>query len=186
VDGSADSREYTPAIAPSRKRYGEERMNTMKVGVLTLLSVAIVLSAGCTQPRDISASTTPAGSFAVVIKNSGGKTFASGNLSLPTDITKGARFSGSCEIQVSQPPEQPSSEEDYAIRCLSQNNGLLSGTVKDGVVRIELHPQIDDNTIHLEGTINGQLFNGKCFYQSYAGSKEFGTFETKIENKEIP
>ena len=161
-------------------------MNVMKLGVLTPLSVAIVLSVGCTQPGDTSASIATAGSFAVVIKDSSGKAIASGNLSLPADIAKRARFSGSCKIQVSELPEQPSTQEDYAIRCLSQNNSLLSGTVKDGVVRIELHPQVDDNTIYLEGTITGQSFTGKCFHQSFAGYKEFGTFEATAKSKRTP
>ena len=158
----------------------------MKLGVLTLLSVAILLSAGCTQPRDTSASVATAGSFTVVVKDPSGRIIANGNLSLPTDIAKRARFSGSCKIQVSELPEQPSSQEDYAIRCLSQNNSLLSGTVKDGVVRIELHPQVDDNTIYLEGTISGQSFRGKCFHQSFAGYKEFGAFEATVKTKRAP
>ena len=161
-------------------------MNTMKRAVPTLLSVAIVLSAGCTQTRDTPAPTATARLFAAVIKDSAGKMIASGSFSLPTDTTEHARFNGSCNIQVLEVSDNPSSQRDYALRCLSQNNGVLSGTVRDGVVRIELHPQADDNTIYLEGTINGQLFNGKCFYQSYAGSKDFASFEAKIEEKEIP
>lgn len=90
------------------------------------------------------------------------------------------------KLGVSEVPDNLFSQRDYALRCLSQNNGILSGTVKDGLVRIELHPQVDDSTIYLEGAINGQLFNGKCFYQSFAGSKDFGTFEAKAEDKKVP
>ena len=159
-------------------------MNRMKLAVPTLLSVAIALSAGCTQTRDTSTATVR--SFATVIKDSAGKTIARGSLSLPTDITERARFSGSCTFQVPAVPDTPSSQRDYALLCLSKNNGTLSGTARDGVVRIELHPQADDNTIYLEGTINGEWFSGKFFHQSFPGSEYFGTFEAKIQEERIP
>ena len=160
-------------------------MRTTKLGV-TILSVAIVLSGGCAKPRSAPDITATAESFTLEIRDSSGKTIASGRLSLPTDIAGRADFGGSCKIQVSEVPEKPYSQNDYAIRCLSQNNGVLSGSVRNGVVRIALHPLVWDNTVYLEGKLDEHSFKGKCFYQSYAGYMEFGAFEAGIETKDTP
>ena len=93
------------------------------------------------------------------------------------------QFRGSCKIRVSNVPQQPATEHDYAIRCLSQNNGVLSGRVTDGVFRIALHPQIEDNAIYLEGRVEGASFRGKWFYQSFAGYNECGAFEARVDTK---
>ena len=151
------------------------------VTVQTVLSIAIVIAGGCAKPASTTNLPAALESFTMDVKGLSGETIASGTLSLPSDIRSRTRFHGSCKIRVMEVPAQPSRQTEYALLCLSQNNGVLSGTVRDGVVRIELHPQVDDNTVYLEGKLNGQSFKGKCFYQSYAGYKEFGAFEAKTE-----
>ncbi|MHC4146703.1 MAG: hypothetical protein ACYSUD_18255 [Planctomycetota bacterium] len=150
-------------------------MKLIELSILTVLSVAIVLSGGCGK----SGSTATTESFTLNIVDSSGKLIASGHLSLPRDIVSISQFTGAYEIDVTEVPKKPSSQDDYAICCLSQNNGVLSGSIKGGAVRINLHPHVDDANVYLEGELNGQLFKGKCLYQSYAGYKPFGTFEAK-------
>jgi len=150
-------------------------MKLIELSILTVLSVAIVLSGGCGK----SGPTATPESFTLRIVDSSGKLIASGHLLLPNDVAGISQFTGSYEIDVTEVPKKPSSQDDYAIRCLSQNNGVLSGSVKDGVIRIGLHPGVMDNNVYLEGELGEQLLKGKCFYQSYAGYKPFGTFEAK-------
>ena len=148
-------------------------MKQIELSILTVLSVAIVLSGGCGK----SGSTATTESFTLNIVDSSGKLIASGHLSLPRDLASISQFTGAYEIDVTEVPKKPSSQDDYAICCLSQNNGVLSGSVKDSAIRINLHPQVEDSNVYLEGELTGQLFKGKCFYQSYAGYELFGTFE---------
>ena len=149
-------------------------MKLIDFSIVTVLSVAIVLSGGCGK----SCSTPTSESFTLNIVDSSGKLIASGHLSLPRDLASTNQFTGTYEIDVTETPENPSSQTDWAIHCLSQNNGVLSGSVKDRGIRINLHPQVKDSNVYLQGEFNGQLFKGKCFYQSYAGYELFGTFET--------
>ena len=148
-------------------------MRLIELSILTVLSVAIVLSGGCGK----SGSTATSESFTLKIVDSSGKLIASGHLLLPSDIAGVSHFTGAYEIDVTKVTKKPSSQDEYAIRCLSQNTGVLSGSVKDGVIRIGLHPGVEDNNVYLEGELDEQLFTGKCFYQSYAGYEPFGTFE---------
>jgi len=108
---------------------------------------------------------------------SSGKLIASGYLSLPHDIASTSEFTGACEINITEVPKNPSSQDDYAICCLSEKIDVLSGSVEDSVIRIVLHPRVDDGDVYLEGKLTGQLFKGKCFYQNFAGYEPFGTFE---------
>ncbi|MHC4398963.1 MAG: M56 family metallopeptidase [Planctomycetota bacterium] len=121
--------------------------------------------------------------FRMEIKGSSGNPVAAGVLSLPSDMGDRTEFTGSCSIRVPDVPEMPTTQLDYAIRCLSQNDGTLSGRVTDGVIRIALHPQADDDTIYLEGQLAEGSFNGRWYYQSYAGYKEFGVFHAKTEDR---
>jgi hypothetical protein len=148
-------------------------MNLSKHCILTALSVFIVLLAGCGK----SGSTATTEPFTLRIVDLSNKPIASGHLLLPRDIPAISQFTGSYEIVVADAPEKPSSQHDYAILCLSQNKGAFSGSVRDSVIRINLHPLVKDANVYLEGKLTEQLFKGKCFYQSYAGYEPFGTFE---------
>ena len=148
-------------------------MKLIELSILTVLSAAIVLSGGCGRAGP----TETTDSFTLNIVDSSGKLIASGHLSLPRDLASISQFTGAYEIDVTEVPKKPSSRDDYAICCLSQNNGVLSGSVKDSAMRINLHPQVKDGNVYLEGELTGRLFKGKCFYQSYAGYEPFGTFE---------
>ena len=83
-------------------------------------------------------------------------------------------------------PSEPSSQQDYALRCLSENNGTVSGSTKVGGIRIALHPLITDHTVYLEGRITAGTFKGKWYYQSYAGYDEFGSFDANAVKENIP
>ena len=148
-------------------------MKLIELSIVTVLSVAIVLSGGCGK----SGSTATTESFTLNIVDSSGKLIASGHLLLPSDSASISQFTGAYEIDVTEVLKKPSSRDDYAIRCLSQNNGVLSGSVKDSAMRINLHPHMKDSNVYLEGELDKQLCKGQCFYQSYAGYEPFGTFE---------
>jgi hypothetical protein len=70
------------------------------------------------------------------------------------------------------------------LRCLSENDGSLSGVVADGVVRIALHPQADDHAVYLEGSMEEGVLKGRWLYQGYAGDKECGRFEARAGEAE--
>ncbi len=152
---------------------GERNMNRIEHSILTVLSIFVVLLGGC----DKSDSTATTESFTLSIVDLSDKPVASGHLSLPRDMALISQFTGSYEIVVTELPEKPSSQHDYAILCLSRNNGTFSGSVRDSVIRMNLHPLVKDSNVYLEGTLNADLFKGTCLYQSYYGYEPFGTFE---------
>lgn len=148
-------------------------MNQSKRGILTALSVFILLLAGCGK----SGSTATTESFTLQIVDLSNKPIANGRLLLPRDMAATSQFTGSYEIVVTALPKKPSSQHDYAILCLSQNEGAFSGSVRDSVIRLNLHPLVDDSNVYLEGTLDADLFKGTCHYQNYYGYEPFGTFE---------
>jgi hypothetical protein len=156
-------------------------MRTLKLDILAILSIAVMLWAGCAKPDGTSKQNANTKSFTLEIKDSSEKTIAHGELLLPTNISDSVSFNGACTILVSDIPEKPSSQKEYAILCLSHNEGKFSGTSRDGIVSINLNPGVKDGNIYLEGEVNKQLFKGKCIYQSYAGYENFGTFESKAD-----
>ena len=148
-------------------------MKRIEHNILTVLSLSIVLLGGCGK----SGSTATTETFTLSIVDLSNKPVASGHLSLPRDMALISRFTGSYEIVVTELPKKPSRQHDYAILCLSQNNGTFSGSVRDSVIRMNLHPLVKDSNVYLEGTLNAELFKGTCLYQSYYGYEPFGTFE---------
>ena len=116
-------------------------------------------------------------SFTLSIVDPSNNAIGHGHLLLPRNMAKTSQFTGSYRMVVTALPERPSSQHDYAILCLSRNKGAFSGSVRDDVIRINLHPQVDDGNVYLEGTLSGDLFKGTCLYQSYYGYEPFGTFE---------
>lgn len=156
-----------------------QRNDIMKVGrwfILTLTcAVTVVLLAGC-DPSDTTATTQR---FTLRIVDLSNKPIASGHLLLPCNIEEASQFTGSYEIVVTELPEKPSTQHDYAILCLSKNEGQFSASVRDRTIRMNLHPQVDDSNVYLEGTLNADLFKGTCLYQSYYGYEPFGTFKAE-------
>lgn len=148
-------------------------MNQSEHGILTALSIFIVLLAGCGK----SGSTATTESFTLQIVDLSNKPIANGHLLLPRDLASISQFTGSYEIVVTALPAKPSSQHDYAILCLSRNEGAFSGNVRDSVIRMNLHPLVEDSNVYLEGTLNADLFKGTCLYQNYYGYEPFGTFE---------
>jgi hypothetical protein len=148
-------------------------MNLSKHRVLTALAVSIVLLTGCGE----SGSHATTQSFTLRIVDLSNEPIASGHLLLPRETAAISQFTGSYDIVVTDVPEKPYSQHDYAILCLSRKEGAFSGSVRDSVIRISLHPLVDDANVYLEGKLIEQIFKGKCFYQSYAGYEPFGTFE---------
>jgi hypothetical protein len=148
-------------------------MKRIERSILTALSISIVLFGGCGK----SGSTATTESFTLSIVDLSNKPVASGHFSLPRDMALIGQFTGSYEIVVTELPKKPSSQYDYALLCLSRNNGTFSGSVRDSVIRMNLHPLVEDSTVYLEGTLNADLFKGTCLYQSYYGYEPFGTFE---------
>jgi hypothetical protein len=154
-------------------RYGERSMKRIEHSILTALSISIVLLGGCGK----SGSTATTESFTLTIVDLSNKPVASGHFSLPRDMAPVSQFTGSYEIVVTDLPERPSSQQEYAIHCLSQTDGAFSAKIRNSVIHINLHPLVIDGNVYLEGTLHEQLFKGKCFYQSYAGYEPFGTFQ---------
>jgi hypothetical protein len=105
------------------------------------------------------------------------KPIAHGYLLLPRDMDEPCQFTGSYEIVVTELPKKPSNQLDYAVLCLSHNNGAYSGRVGDGVIRLNLHPLAKDGNVYLEGTLGADSFKGTCLYENYYGYLPFGTFE---------
>ena len=154
-------------------RNGERSMKRIEPSILTALSIFIVLLGGCGE----SGSTETTESFTLSIVDLSNKPVASGHFSLPRDMAQISQFTGPYEIVVTDLPAKPSSQHDYAILCLSRNKGTFSGSVRDGVIRLNLHPLLKDSNVFLEGTLNADLFKGTCLYQNYYGYEPFGTFE---------
>ncbi len=148
-------------------------MKRIEHSILTALSISIVVLGGCSK-TDSPATTE---SFTLSIVDLSNKPVASGRLSLPRNMAAASQFAGSYEIVVTELPAKPSSQQDYAILCLSRNNGTFSGSVRDGFIRINLHPLVIDSNVYLEGALNADSFKGTCLYQNYYGYEPFGTFE---------
>jgi hypothetical protein len=121
--------------------------------------------------------------FYLEIKDASGKIIAKGSISLPNDIEETVPFTSSYKINILDMPQNPSNENEYAIRSLSQKNGEYSGTIKNENILLTLQPRVSDNDIYFDGKYNGQIIEGKCTYQSYAGTSEFGTFIAKPVKK---
>jgi hypothetical protein len=144
-------------------------MRTIIVAAV-LSGVMIILLSGC------ETATNSSTDYTIVIKDSSDKRIAIGNLELTRDFASRNEFEGFCKFFVDV-PEKPSSQQDYAIRCLSTKQHIYTATLKDGQVIISLEPIVKDADIYLAGEVGRQSIKGKCIYQSYAGEYQFGTFE---------
>ena len=153
-------------------------MNLRRQSMPTILSaVSILLLAGCDQSVPIATTQR----FTLSIVDLSGRPIASGHLLLPRDMEEASPFTGTYEIVVTELPAKPSTQHDYAILCLSNNEGEYSATVRDSLIRINLHPGVDDSNVYLEGTLSADRFKGTCLYQNYYGYEPFGTFEAEAE-----
>ena len=158
----------------------------MRTGFLGAALAAMAVVTGCRGPAEAERASSAEDTFAVEMKDSTGKPVAQGWLSLPRDIEESKGFRGACAIKVLDIPAQPSTQQDYAFRCLSQTNGKLSGRLKNGSIRIALQPETEDNTVYLEGQLAKQTFKGKWYYQSYAGYQECGPFDANVAARKTP
>ena len=154
----------------------------MRAGRLlsVLLCAGIILSTSSCRSSATSGSGTHLQSLTTRFRDTSGGSVATGTLFLPSDAAKLKEFTGTCRIRVLHVPQQPKTELDHALRCLSQNDGKLSGRITNGVIRIELGPQVDDNTVYLQGRLEEGTARGKWSYQSFAGFTECGTFEATV------
>ena len=154
--------------------------------LMVAIGLSTVLTPGCDErgstPSMLSEVHPVLQTFTLEMKDSSGKAIGGGTISLPLDISERSHFAGAWKIRVSEVPSEPSSQQDYALLCLSQDDGALRGTVKADAIRINLHPGFDDRNIYLEGQLNDGRFRGQWYYASYAGYEEFGSFEGQRED----
>lgn len=55
--------------------------------------------------------------------------------------------------------------------------GELIGSITDSQIWMELNPQFVDHNMHLEGTINDKIIEGKWYWISIRGVTNWGTFK---------
>jgi len=128
--------------------------------------------------RDAASPSTPDSSaLAIVLRDASSNIVASGTISLPPQTAGDKSWAGSCRIAaVPNPPATPTTRIKHALACLARSTGSFSGRISDGVFKITLDPQAEDDAIRLEGVLKGNQAKGKWFYESYAGNDEMGTF----------
>ena len=145
--------------------------------VAALACVILMFVSGCKD--DTSAPVNHPRRFTIEFNDVSSNRVASGIIQLPSRQPEDKSCAGRCEITVPNPPAKPATRLEYALVCFSQNTGTFSGRMNDGHFRIDLAPQADDNTISLEGVLDGKRARGKWYYQSFAGYDEIGTWEGK-------